>query len=49
MVREHEKAVAVAAQLGQFTANETAKGQFLPGNRRYIFIRAYKSHDYSVE
>jgi len=30
------KAVTVAAKSGQFTADETGKGQFFQGNRRYL-------------
>jgi len=32
----HREAVTVAAKLGQFTADETGKGQFLRGNRRNL-------------
>jgi len=35
-VRGQEKAVTVAAKSGQFTSDETEKGQFLRGNRKYL-------------
>jgi len=35
-LRRQEKAVTVAAKLGQFTADETGKGKFLRRNRRSL-------------
>jgi len=35
-----EKAVIVAAKSGQFTADETGKGQFLWGSRRNLQKRS---------